>query len=85
MTSPEDDMSNPNQTLQDEMDYIKKVVFWGLITSCGLTIFVGALGIITARFKTCCSIGLFSFFSFVMSLIFFGMGVLILIVSIASN
>ncbi|CDW73571.1 tetraspanin family protein [Stylonychia lemnae] len=78
-------MTNPNQSYQEEMDYIKKVLYWGLMVSGAITILVGALGIFTARFKTCCMIGLFSFFSFIMSLIFLGIGVVIIIVSIASN
>ncbi len=66
------------------MQNIMNIVFFGIIACCIVTILVGILGILTGKYKTCCTIGLFSFCSFFMSIVFLAVGCLILLVTIAS-
>jgi len=80
--------SNPESDLdenQAKMQTIMDIVYYGIIAGSAFTILVGCLGILTGRYKTCCTIGLFSFFSFLMSLMLLAVGVLILLVTIASG
>ena len=67
------------------MKRIMDIVFYGIIAGCVITILVGVLGILTAKYKTCCTIGLFSFCSFFMSVMLLAVGCLILLVTIAAS
>lgn len=67
------------------MDNIRITVYAGIMAICATAILTGGLGIMTARYKSCCSIGLFSFFSFTLSILFVGLGIIIFIVTIASG
>ena len=81
--------SSPNTDLSDSKDYIntiKPIVVWGIIGLSILTIVaVGILGIITARYKSCCAIGTFAFCSLITWLAYWGIGALLLLVTIGSS
>lgn len=80
-TDPESELSDE----QNKMEEIKDIVYYGIIAVCAFTVVVAILGILTARYKQCCTIGLFSFLSLIVSVILIALGIIILLVSIASG
>ena len=81
--------SSSESELSDSSDYIntvKPIVFWGIIGLCIMTIVtVGILGILTAKYKSCCAIGSFAFFSLISWVAYWGIGTLLILVTIASG
>ena len=67
------------------MQTIKQVVFWGVVGLNGATIATGLLGLITAKAKTCCSIGLYSFCTLMLTLAMLVIGGILMTVTVASN
>ena len=66
------------------MDMIKLIIFYGIMGMCSLGVLTGFLGLITAKYKTCCAIGTYSFLTFFLTILFIGLGGLMLCVNIAS-
>ena len=70
---------------QVSIEAIKLIIYWGVLGLCGFTILIGLLGLVTARFKGCCSISLYSFFTLILFLAFTLIGVIMICVTIAAN
>ena len=68
-----------------EMQAMKLGVFWGIISLCGVSILTGTLGFLTARFKSCCTISFFSFFTLILTFLFLVAGGVLLTVTIAAR
>lgn len=64
---------------------MKLGVFWGIISLCGVSILTGTLGFLTARFKSCCTISFFSFFTLILTFLFLVAGGVLLTVTIAAR
>ncbi len=67
------------------MHTIKQVVFWGVVGLSGASIATGLLGLVTARAKSCCTIGLYSFFTLLLTLAMLVIGGILMAVTVASN
>ncbi len=52
---------------------------------CGLAILVGVLGIVNAKYKNFCTISSYAFFTLLLTLLFLGLGAIILTVTIAAH
>ena len=84
MTMPDDENAQ-NSSSASDIETVRKAVFWGIIALAGSTILIGGLGIVNARFKTCCTIGCYSFLTLFMYIVLGALGALILAVTIASH
>jgi hypothetical protein len=73
------------QSSTASIDEIKSIITYGIIALSAFTILVGFLGLLTARYKTCCAIGSYSFLTLILFVVYLGVGAILLCVTIAAN